>query len=347
MINFIKRLIPIDLKMSLKILRNDLFNLKKNDDEIIKVEQPLVLISQLQRSGGTLLNSLFDGHDECHVYPGELMWGNPKKWNFPNDSMLSYTNKKIFMELIKNKFSRYQMFATKGYHKGKLASKKDSIEFKYNYHFHKKLFKLILDSFESLSIRNVLNTYLTSFFNSWLNYQGLYGSKKYVVAFTPRTIMIEKSVKDFFYAYPDGFIISIIREPGGWWSSAKKHGSGYKEMGVQLGSELWKKSAKEAYDAKKRNPERVILISFEKLLLNPEYLMNKIYQTIGISSVSDSQIVPTFNQNFVHSDSSYLSTKKKVDLNPIDRYKKTLPKEELEVIKNYQKFYEEISNDFL
>ena len=159
--------------------------------------------------------------------------------------------------------------------------------------------------------------------------------------------MIERSVNDFFNAYPDGFIISIIREPGGWWSSAKKHGSGYHEMGVKSGSELWKKSVKGAYDAKKKNPERVILISFEKLLLNPEYLMKKVYLKIGISSAPNAQIVPTFNNNFVHSDSSYFSTTKKVDLDPIDRYKKTLPKEELEVIKSYQKFYDQISNEFL
>ena len=39
------------------------------------VNQPLVLISQIQRSGGTLLNTLLDGHPELHVYPYEFRGG--------------------------------------------------------------------------------------------------------------------------------------------------------------------------------------------------------------------------------------------------------------------------------
>ena len=45
--------------------------------------EPLVLISQIQRSGGTLLCQLFDGHPECHVDPYELKIGHPKKHNWP------------------------------------------------------------------------------------------------------------------------------------------------------------------------------------------------------------------------------------------------------------------------
>ena len=40
---------------------------------------PLVLISQIQRSGGSLLSQLFDGHPEVHAHPHELKIGYPKK----------------------------------------------------------------------------------------------------------------------------------------------------------------------------------------------------------------------------------------------------------------------------
>ena len=33
-------------------------------DHVVPVREPLVLISQIQRSGGTLLSQLFDGHPE-------------------------------------------------------------------------------------------------------------------------------------------------------------------------------------------------------------------------------------------------------------------------------------------
>ena len=47
------------------------------------VDQPLILISQIQRSGGTLLSQLLDGHPECYAHPYELKWGRPAKWDWP------------------------------------------------------------------------------------------------------------------------------------------------------------------------------------------------------------------------------------------------------------------------
>ena len=41
-------------------------------EHLIEVREPLVLISQVQRAGGTLLSQLFDGHPECHADPFEL-----------------------------------------------------------------------------------------------------------------------------------------------------------------------------------------------------------------------------------------------------------------------------------
>ena len=50
---------------------------------VVPVGEPLVLISQIQRSGGTLLLQLLDGHRQCHVDPYELKIGHPKKHNWP------------------------------------------------------------------------------------------------------------------------------------------------------------------------------------------------------------------------------------------------------------------------
>jgi hypothetical protein len=52
-------------------------------EHAVPVREPLVLISQIQRSGGTLLLQLFDGHRQCHVDPYELKIGHPKKHNWP------------------------------------------------------------------------------------------------------------------------------------------------------------------------------------------------------------------------------------------------------------------------
>ena len=54
-------------------------------EHVVGVREPLVLVSQIQRSGGTLLSQLFDGHPECHAHPHELKIGSPRKFNWPLD----------------------------------------------------------------------------------------------------------------------------------------------------------------------------------------------------------------------------------------------------------------------
>ena len=50
---------------------------------LVPVEEPVALISQVPRSGGTLLRHLFDGHHECHVHPYEWHFGE-RKTSWPN-----------------------------------------------------------------------------------------------------------------------------------------------------------------------------------------------------------------------------------------------------------------------
>ena len=41
-------------------------------EHIQPVTVPFALISQIQRSGGSMLNQLFDGHPNVHAHPHEL-----------------------------------------------------------------------------------------------------------------------------------------------------------------------------------------------------------------------------------------------------------------------------------
>src|SRR5207244_11583723 len=47
---------------------------------LVEVREPLVFVSQIQRSGGTLLSRLLDGHPECHAHPYEARLGHKSKW---------------------------------------------------------------------------------------------------------------------------------------------------------------------------------------------------------------------------------------------------------------------------
>ena len=52
-------------------------------EHIQPVSAPLALISQIQRSGGSMLSQLFDGHPQVHAHPHELKFGYPKKYIWP------------------------------------------------------------------------------------------------------------------------------------------------------------------------------------------------------------------------------------------------------------------------
>ena len=52
-------------------------------EHVQPVTVPLALISQIQRSGGSMLSQLFDGHPEVHAHPHELKIGYPNKFNWP------------------------------------------------------------------------------------------------------------------------------------------------------------------------------------------------------------------------------------------------------------------------
>jgi hypothetical protein len=66
---------------------NDNFCLNYLTNNLVKksfdINSPLILITQIQRSGGTLLSQLFDGHDEIYAYPNELTIWEPK-WELKN-----------------------------------------------------------------------------------------------------------------------------------------------------------------------------------------------------------------------------------------------------------------------
>ena len=47
------------------------------------VDRPLILISQVHRSGGSMLAQLFDGHPQVFAHPAELFIGYPNKSDWP------------------------------------------------------------------------------------------------------------------------------------------------------------------------------------------------------------------------------------------------------------------------
>jgi hypothetical protein len=149
----------------------------------------------------------------------------------------------------------------------------------------------------------VLDCYFTSYFNAWLDNQNLYrGPKRAVTGFTPRLAMEEGNAERFFAAYPDGTLICLVRDARGWFASARAYrGDQYDDPEEAIG--LWARSAEAALAARERFGERVLVLTYEQLVLETESTMRRVAERVGIS-MSPVLLAPTFNGRPVRANSS-------------------------------------------
>ena len=186
-------------------------------EHIQPVSVPLALISQIQRSGGSMLSQLFDGHPQVHAHPHELKFGYPKKYIWPPIDLGNRPDRwfEILFEDIVVRHFRY------GYKK--MEKYKDTFLFIFLPSLQKTLFLKYLESIDTINQRDVFDAYMTSYFGAWINNQNRLGDKKWVTAFTPRMAFMETNMASFFKIYPDGRLISVVRDPKNWFPSANRH----------------------------------------------------------------------------------------------------------------------------
>jgi hypothetical protein len=289
-------------------------------EAIVPVSEPLVLISQVQRSGGTLLNSLLDGHPELHVHPYELHIGHPTKADWPALDLENGPD--AWLELLSEPVLA-KLFAA-GYRK---KPDMDEIE---NYPtlpftvvptLIEHLFRLLCADRPPPSQRHVIDHYLTAFFNAWIDNQGLRDEpKRWVAAFAPRTAWGD-SRERFFGDYPDGRIVALLRDPRAWYASASGFSGRYGELDEALA--LWQRGATEIAAAKRERPDKVLVITYEALVQDPERVMRGLAEWLGIAW-AETLIVPTFNRLPVRPNSSYDLTATGIRDEPLERWRTAL-----------------------
>ena len=310
---------------------------------IVPVTQPIMLCSQVQRSGGTLLTRLFDGHPACFAHPSELRWGRLQKRLWPRcdlsaavvqrddarqhqgwDDLLAQLDEGWPKRFAKDGYQKFSKWTEKE-HPGELRS----YPFVFDSALQRRIFNVVLEAQTPRSQRDVLNAYLTSLFNAWLDYQNLYRApKQWVTAFQPRLIMDgEKSLEGFFADYPDGLLVTIVREPGAWLASFSRHVGG---GSVEELLDLWLESAHASLRAHTEYPDRVVVLIFEDLVHNTAAVMRALAERMHIA-FSDSLLEPTYNSMPVLSDSSHaLATG--IDPAVTGRHHGTLPAADLDAV---------------
>lgn len=276
----------------------------------VPVTQPLLLISEVQRSGGSLLSQLFDMHPQCHAHPHELKTGYPEKHIWP-ELDFSWEREKMFYRLFEYDTVR---FLERGYKKDDKES--ETHLFTLLPVLQCELFIKQLHGKVALNCRHVFNAYMTSYFNAWLNNRNLQGDKRWVVGFTPMIASREQSVEGFFAAYPDGKLLSLLRHPVQWYDSAKRHRDKYRD--IDFAMDRWCESAASMLRNSEKYPHSVLLVSFNDLVGKTKETTSAICRHLDIEW-HETMLAPTFNGTPIVSNSSFRSCKGQVSRDVIER----------------------------
>jgi len=266
-------------------------------EHVLPVTSPLALIAQIQGSGGILLSQLFDGHPELHVHPHELMIGYPEKSTWPeidhNDRPEQWFE--ILFEDIVSEYNR------EGYKQEK--EDKKTFPFVFISSLQREIFLNYIDAVQSMTKRDIFNSFMTSYFGAWLNNQNYHGPKKFITAYTSRLGTIKENIESFFEVYPDGRLISVVKNPKSWFASARKSWPDrYTDCGQAVGE--WNKSAQAMLWNRERYGDRVCLIEFEDLISKTEAAMRFLSKFLSIE-FDDILLAPTFNKFEIKANNSF------------------------------------------
>jgi hypothetical protein len=170
---------------------------------------------------------------------------------------------------------------------------------------------------------------MTSYFGAWLNNQNVFGEKKYVTGFTARLALYEENMKSFFDVYPDGRLISIVRNPKNWFPSASRHRPAvYSNIRDSL--ELWKTSASSMLRNKAMFGDRVCILTFEDLIGKTELVMRYLANFLHIE-YDDILLTPSFNKFPIKANTSFKAQQHGIIKTTLDRHK-TLDTGDVETI---------------
>jgi hypothetical protein len=275
-------------------------------DEIHSCEQPdfgvkslpLILISQLPRSGGTLLSQLLDGHPALHVYPWEMKIGYPSKGCWPALE-LDASPDRLFATLF---HAELAYLARKGYRKrGKTRQRQKRLNFDYSPIEHYRSFVHSLP--RERSRRTVLDTYFNTFFHAWHHRTE---KAAYIAGFVPTMAKNLDSIADFFSDYPDGGLVSILRDPADWFVSRRAHTKRGLPRYDDIGQEMltWNGMAKLAVEYRRIYGDQFLLLSFKDLVTDREGTMRRVCNWCGLDFLP-CLLTQTFAGNIVPPNTNF------------------------------------------
>jgi hypothetical protein len=126
----------------------------------------------------------------------------------------------------------------------------------------RRVFDHCVAAWQPSTPREVLDCYLTSYFNAWLDYQSLYGEdRRWVVGCAGATGIDAAEREAFFADYPDGRLVVVVGDPQG---------------------ADWAQGAESVLEARARAVERVLAVSGRELAEDPAAAMRPVAAFLGL-----------------------------------------------------------------
>jgi len=260
------------------------------------------------------------------MHPHELHIGFPQKWDWPLLDLSESPDewlKKLYEQ-------RLEQFYNKGYVKAgsNPYAAKEVHPFNFDVNMLVGAFRAFCDHVEIKSQRDVLNCYFSAFFAAWKNFE-VPDSAAWVAAFCPRVLMYEESADRLLADYPDGAVLSSVRDPRTWYASSRKHNKN-EYADVRKAIDLWISSTRQIMERQVSSGGRVMAFTYDDLVNDTPAIMIQVAERLGIPYDPVLEM-PTYLGRPILSNSSYAKDTYGVSKTSLDTYK-TLPEEDLKYI---------------
>jgi len=276
---------------------------------LVPVDQPLVLISQAQRSGGTLLLRLLDGHPSCHVAPFQLRGIDAVAKRPPTEAAAGW------QALYDPKLAlRYE----EGHRQQKHDVLRDDAVFPFELppELQQAIYEDCAARLDSPTPRDLFDCYFTSYFNGWLDYRNLTGEKRWVVGFEPGVAQGHGRRRAMRQIYPDGRIVSILRDPWSWYASARRWEARWEDRARAIDD--WNRTGTGTHKWRRISKKAIAFVRFEDLLADTEETMRRLAAWLEVD-FTDGLLHPTFNGLPIRANTSFDDVGTEVSTRPLER----------------------------
>ena len=242
--------------------------------------QGYILINSQQRSGGSLLARMFDGHKNLCVFPHEMRFSRAKdrlppleKFKTDDfDAVLSMLN-------TKGNFGATKLFSKQQYENHDITFDREKFLVQFRQLWEK-------DELKSRTMGRAFLAEAEAFFRV-VNDGRLWNGDdviQYFVGHCARSWLIPAD--KIFKEFPDSYIIQPIRDPRALYASKKrkyKHLEKHSPDILEVHMTQWINSIVQGFKNAIKYSDRYCVIKYEDLISNPEATMRNLSEYIGIS----------------------------------------------------------------